>query len=449
MIILYTQNGKQNAEKLANLLKDVVGKVEMEEILGDPMPLKDRIESMRERKKKYQIDAAIISSAGSSTASAASKVFDAIIHITFPYGMWRNMTYPNVPRTYQKVIGYDVNFPKSMKNVAQNVKEEVKGIRGKVGEFVRKMNAHVNKRCYSGEDEVCPSVNVEIEMGLRIIERFLSTRTCEERDKGNLRYYECKFTTFKFAIENKDIMISSGDKKYENVLKSTKAMLNAMERIDNDLTYFDLDLKGFQSVLWTSGLLGVEVDGEMSKDKALLLDSSAIFLGLLNYRYMGYTIKVPRCAIYELIHKYAESVKKGRNKYNLPGLLAWVLEEEVSTLKLEHPSPPDFCDKAFFQLDALVLENSYVVTEDFGLKEAWKRAPLRKIAPLLYLKRRRDKLGGERGSDVTFYLFQLAAIFERINELLMNMEGSKVRLYVKIKVDDKSIHESKLSGQPD
>ncbi|UXD22846.1 hypothetical protein IPA_08845 [Ignicoccus pacificus DSM 13166] len=453
-VLLYTPNGKDNAERIKELLEKTLGdKVEvMKEVLGDPSPLSDRIEEFKRAKEGFGVDTAIISSAGSSTAAAASKAFDRLIHITFPYGMWSGMTFPYVPRQYQKVVAYEVEFPQDMRNVA--VRAEGKRGKGhlkeKVGELIKKVNANVKERCYSGKGERCEPVEVDVEVGIRILKDkriYSNINHCKEESRWGKEFYECKIANFNLKISNDDIM---SKKDLGGIGREVSKALKVMSNLDNVLSNYNLNLEGFKSVFWTSGLLGMELEMEgrsfelKRDDKALILDSSAIFLGFLNYYHKGFNVKVPRCAVYELVHKYTEAVKRSRNKYDLVGQLAWVLADEVSALKLEHPSPPDLCDKAFLQLDALVLENSYLVTEDFGIKETWKRTPLAKIAPLIWI-RRSYELSTQKASDVTYYVFQLAAIFEKIDELLREVEGGVVRTYAKIRVEGRGIHNTKLS----
>ncbi len=326
IVISTTSSGsKRNAEELVKWFDEAGISVEKVEISSDKeADMKKRLEEL----KRVNADLVVISPGGASLSAIASRVFDKLAHVTFPFSLWNGMYYPYVPRPLQKVY-FLGDVKRSFKNLAGRF-PEVKGkpIRSSLANLVKKMN-EVGEKCYK----------IKVEIGALGEVVWTETKPCEgEAEKEKL---------FDFGLRMKDLFQS----------------LMRRRVID----------RGADSLLWASGILPLKV----TAGKEYIADSSAIYLGIINLHVARVvTVRVPRCALYELIHKYEESLK--REKTDLVGLISKYLVEEIKDLVF--PSPTDLCDKAFFQMDPLVLAGRSILTEDRGIRMMWGSSPLSRLA---------------------------------------------------------------------
>ncbi len=203
---------------------------------------------------------------------------------------------------------------------------------------------------------------------------------------------------------------------------------------------------GQDSLLWLSGLLPLEVRGE-TRDKPLIADTSFVLLGALNWVYKGRLVRVPRCVIYELIHKFEERAKRG-GKVDLIALISQDLVKEIKALKIEYPSPPDLCDKAMMQMDPLLMDGNVLVTEDRNFYNVWTSLPLKKLMDAALV----DRLGkrksyvevreGElRYADRVYSTLQFYALVKRALENLKEVDESSPNLRAEVRLNGELLEE--------
>ncbi|WP_157058725.1 hypothetical protein [Ignicoccus islandicus] len=339
--VLHTPSGKRNAEKLTGIIPSI----EMAEVPGDEASLSKRLSELK--RHLSESDVVVISPAGASLSSVASKASSKVVHVTFPFGFWNGLVYPFVPRFLQRVTGIgDVKFRDKVDDVIENIDLEKVGlnnlgpIRREVAQLVKKLNATLHYTC---NDLNCkkPSLKVTFDLGSAI---------------GSVE-----------VVTERDVTRITG----APMLKGRGVLA-----------------RGQDSLLWLSGLLPLDLMKSL-KGKPIIADTSFVLLGALNWVYKGFTIRVPRCVIYELIHKFEERAKRG-DKVDLISLIAHDVVEEVKSLKIEYPSPPDLCDKAIMQIDPLLMDGNVLVTEDKNFCKIWNLLPLRKLMNAEPLERKRE-----------------------------------------------------------
>jgi len=317
--------------------------------------------------------------------------------VTFPFSFWSGFTYPHVPREMQRVYaieGEEEFYPSKGGRSAHLMKGVVRGgpIRREMASLVSKYNSKL-KRCLNSE---CKSTEIKVEVTLKCVQKG------GYRDEVRPEKIEIRASVPEGA-ERKDV---------HNAFKKLK----------------EWERRGFQgltSILWLSGLLPIVVlhgEERVPSDKVLIADTSAIYLGLLNHYYAGFRVRVPRCALYEMLHKYEEAIKPEKKKFDLIGLLSKALYDEVKAAGVEFPSPPDFCDKAFLQLDPMLLADNYIVTEDYGIRTLWEGSPLNRLAKLASLRRLREP---EDSPSSIYGLFQFHALMKTVSKELRDVYGER------------------------
>ncbi len=392
IIIFYTTNSKENADRLKERLEKFSSeiKIDLKEIPGDKEPMILRLKALEEFKDK--VDLALVSPAGASLASIAAMTFGKIAHVSFPFGLWSGLTYPYVLRQFQRVNVVPREVESRGVN-ASSFEGEINGgrIRKKIAEMVRKINERVKKPCLN-----CICENVEIRVEIWLTEA------------------DIKSTTIL------DVKVKDENSRIEEEVRRARERLRRIE--DSLWKKKKISVGGIDSLVWLSGLLKTIPDREIKdRGKTFILDTSAILLGALNWSARGYKVRVPRCALYELIHKYEESVKPSRGKYNLVGLLGKALVDEIKHLGLLYPSNPDLCDKAMLQMDPYLLYNTYVVTADKGIKMMWGESPLEKLAELIMVKKT-DEVD-EYFPNRVYSLIYFFTLFKVIEEELSSLKG--------------------------
>ena len=395
LTLVHTERAKENVEKLSKLLSKLIGSkgLKAEEIPGDEVPWKERFEKV----KSLDLDLAVISPAGTSLSSLVSKAFD-VAHVSFPFSLWWGLTYPFVPRFLQRFNALrDIDGDKVFMNVAGKVlskgmSDEMLNVLGERGPIRReaaldvlKMNSQYPKPC----KDSCPKPELKFEI-----------KYSKGKVEDQVSWKEAK-TLWSVTLT---------DRPEDQLLKSARKALDVLK----DLMEDGILERGSDTVLWLSGALPVEVEPE-DVSVPLIADTSALYLGILN---TPYKVRIPRCAMYELLHKYEERAKRSSKYVNLIGLISKALFEEVRARDSPHPSPPDLCDKALLQIDPLLLEGNAIVTEDVGIEMMWKGSPMEKLAKLVKVKRLDKKTKYYNEPYSYFAAFQLFSIFKLIDKEL-------------------------------
>jgi len=336
VVIIHTTSpgSEENARRFERWLRSAGLKVERASVKSDAEAgMEERLKQLR----SVEADVVVVSPGGASLAALASRAFERIAHVTFPFSLWNGLHYPYVPRPFQKVYVLG-NVKRSFTNLAKAFPEELPAapVRRLVAGLVRKLN-EAGGRCYK--------VKVVLSAGHQEIVN-VATDLCE----GSVR---------KLAEAGTTAVRSLGYLESQRVLE-----------------------RGSQSLVWASGLLPIRVE----PGKEYIADSSAIYLGALNLHVARVIrLRTPRCAFYEMIHKYEEGAK--RTKLDVIGLISKYLVDEARGT--EFPSPTDLCDKAFFQSDPLLIHDKVILTEDNGIKMMWMASPLSKLARVESPKRAR------------------------------------------------------------
>ena len=420
LVLVHTERAKDNVERLNELLSRVLGKegLKTEMVPGDEVPWKERFEKI----KSLDLDLAIISPAGTSLSSLVSKAFETA-HVSFPFSLWWGLTYPFVPRFLQRFNSLkEISEEKVILNVAGKVlsnemADELLDVLGERGPIRRetalnvlKMNSQYSKPC---KDE-CPRPKLRFEI------RYSKKGKVDPKDKISWREAEVLWS------------VTLAESPEEQLLKSAKGALNKLKGLMDE----GILERGSDTVLWLSGVLPVEVEPK-EVSVPLIADTSALYLGILN---TPYRVRIPRCAMYELLHKYEERAKRTSKYVNLIGLISKLLFEEVKARGSPYPSPPDLCDKALLQIDPLLLEGNAIATEDVGIEMMWKGSPMEKLAKLVKVKRLYDKTEYYNEAYSYFTTFQLFSIFKLIDKELERLYGGKgtIRFSGKAYVNDQA-----------
>ncbi len=397
VVIFHTTNSRDNAERIKGRLEYLEVKVKMVEIPGDKEPMILRLKELMEYREA--VDVALISPAGASLASMASLVFKRIAHVSFPFGMWSGLTYPYVPRWFQRLNVISENVERGGIDVSSFRGEVIGGkITTSVAEITKKINESVRRSCINDE---CEPIKLKMQI------RLMDVKTYKQENILNLEIKD-ETTNIKDAV-----------------LEGRRRLREAEEKLYKKKK---VSVGGLDSIIWLSGMLSTFPSPEIEdRRKTLILDTSAILLGALNWRARGYKVRVPRCALYELIHKYEEAVKPTRGRYNLVGLLGKALVNEVKQLGLLYPSSPDLCDKALLQMDPYLLHNTYVVTADKGIKMMWDESPLERLAPLVMVEKGAEP---EESFPNRFYsVIHAMALFKIIEEELRSHKEFLKEMY--------------------
>ncbi|ABU81749.1 hypothetical protein [Ignicoccus hospitalis] len=403
--IVYTssEGARMNAKTFKEFLEKAGFKVEMKEVPSDSdSDLEERVKKLKEVKA----DVVAVSPGGASLAAAASKAFNTIAHVSFPFSLWRGLYFPYVPRTFQKVYFLpSSDFNTKFTNYADKIKVELNHLGP-----IRKRVAELTKRINEATDRKCPEIEVKVDAMM-----------------GGFNIMSVKFKLCGNEEEETKKVFSTSLRAMKEFIKASRSSRSWM---------------GFDSSLYLSGLLPIKVGGEGASTE-YILDTSSILIGALNLHNAGLLrARVPRCALYELLHKYEESLKRSNPNYY--GLLAKYVMEEAKALVF--PSPTDLCDKAFFQIDPLLLDGKVILTEDNGIKEMWKETPLSKLARVESPRRvdkweEAKKLGYYNLPYVTFALLQFYVIMKLLAEEVEKNKISGEPVTGSLKVDNKTVDE--------
>ena len=404
LLLVHTQRAEDNAKALKDMLLKVFNRVKNVTVSGDDAPWKERFNEI----KSLEIDLAVISPAGTSLSSLVTKAFETTAHVSFPFSLWWGLTYPFVPRFLQRFNtlngseGDKIHLNVAGKIMSGGMAEKLLDTVGERGPIKRevalnvlKMNSHYSKPCR----DVCERPELKFEI------KYSTNGKVDPKDRNSWKNAATLWS------------VTLADNPPKDLLKSAN---NALNRI-NQLMSTGILERGSDSVLWLSGILPIDMEPE-GISSPLIADTSALYLGILN---TPYTVKIPRCALYELLHKYEERAKRTVKYVNLIGLISKVLFEEVKARGFLHPSPPDLCDKALLQIDPLLLEGYAIATEDVGIEMMWKGSPMEKLAKLVKVKRLQNETKYYNEPYAYYAAFQLFSIFKLIDKELNKLYGTK------------------------
>ncbi len=415
VILLHTQTSEGNAKeverRVLQKLQDI--KYSTRVVPSDKNLIKERFDSLESLKDELGKGSALLVSPGGASLSAiSSRVFSeaVLVHVSFPFSIWNGLTYPYVPREFQRVNVYP-HIEGSLKKIT-NVEGLRNGgpLRRAVTDLVKKINEMSETRCLNHK---CKGTKLKINLYV----------TCETKVKnigvgtGSNIYYLKNFIVD--PLGDVDQLVEELKLQYDNIKK------------------FESVFWKTDTLAWTSGLYPYKVIDEESGQEVdlrggvFIADTSSILLGILNDVYAGVNVRVPKCAIYELLHKYEESIKLKKKKVDMVGLISKLLSDEAKTIGIEFPCPPDFCDKALLQIDPWILEGKTVVTEDDGIILLWKNSVMKDIAKVAKLQRLKpddDDFTSRISVPRVYYgAIQLYALFKVIAEELKLWTARKIK----------------------
>jgi len=328
-VLLHTPNASKCVDELLDISKSLNLEVERVEVPGDERPLYERFSKIR----NMEFDLALVSSAGSALGSLVSKVSKDLAHVTYPFSLWSGLNYPFVPRPFQVLYTLSRRTNAKIKRVLPEKFLEASGIKPQIGNLVAKIN-YTNKTSVLN---ACKGFEVRVELGIPGASENVTVDLCKDE---------------------------------------SEKIFNFGKNLERHLKPFG---RGSNSVLRLSGVLPTEPE-EVGN---LLLDTSAVLLGGLNWRSFGANVKVPLCAVYELLHMYMERAKPGGVEL-IPSLGALLVEELKDFI---YPSTTDFCDKAFLQIEPILLKDLTIVTDDSGIKKLWNYLNMGSLAKVVGIRK--------------------------------------------------------------
>lgn len=310
-----------------------------------------------------------------------------IIHTIFPFGPWKGMFYPFVPRFFQpvKTINGDIQPQEKVRNIFGNEEAVKKSISGftnqklgaskisfRVGNMALKLNLNDPLNYYDGTPNVSTSLGISKNGAMSL----------NKSDPDSI---------IKFQFENKakNFNLSySKDGEFRQiewgVFKDMKNLIKIA--IDADLENLNKDNSGRNAISPADiiGLLGFEdikVEGENLRErpvenlgdqvKGIVVDTNLVYSGILMYKSMK--MMIPYCTYVEIANRRSELLKydpDNRIKY-VYGTFLWESLTELMNRNQMLRTEAFFCDGVIPMIDPLLIKDCAIVTRDEGAYRHW------------------------------------------------------------------------------
>lgn len=382
VVLLYSSFAKRYAEKLKTTL----------EKLFPNGTLSVGIEEINEISYRNQFDAAfdeetlLCPTSGSRFYTIVSTDIGkakgaTLVHVMFPYGPWRELYYPFVPRFLQQIVVLsgdtkplseikDIFDENNSRLLEEDWKDKIKGknITKRVGMSSFRYNK-LNKKNFveNGEENI---FDLGIDKYGEIISNDTSNTIINLRILDQFKKYNLSISINDENRTDRDFPNSTEFRK--NFISTTFGIKGINVSDDSKLSPFDIfGILGYLDIDCISlGNQRNSLEEISEQSKGIIIDTNMIYLGINLYKEAK--IMVPYCAYIEIANKRTEMMKG--HKDELTHIFADILWDALNELLESNPIVPTetfFCDGVIPMMDPLIIRNCTLLTNDEGAYQHW------------------------------------------------------------------------------
>jgi len=398
-VAYYSAFAKREAERV----REFAGRVAGAELELRPLPrgLREAAETLRselEGRRGLAVPTSGSLLGAVALTVAACRTGASVGHVLFPFGPWRGLFYPYVPRYLQpiqvlgeraQVRGPNLDWDGALRYLGERCAAWPRLLR-RVAEVCVELNRSLPQAWVDSSE--LPALALELRVGVeegRLVRRLLlktgvSTVELLRLPARRVRE-EVSAPTRSWVVDAR-----SDRRLFEEFASHALAAVAGAERCED--------------VGWLYRLVGFELLD--LPEGRYVIDTNLVYQGVHNLaRPGGPAILVPYCVHAEILNRVAESKRECDRLAAEALLLAYELLEWYAS---RVPSEPYRCDVSIPAIDPELVRGSTVLTSDRRAYELWRRMALSSYARVEYA-------GGERfrGADEAeahFALIQLAAI---------------------------------------
>ena len=380
--ILYSSFAKRHSARLAEMLAKIkcFRDIRIEQTLLE--------EKNYETQIKELLDSSTIlcPTSGSryytiAATGLAREAGTTVVHVMFPYGPWKGMYYPFVPRFLQQLKIMNGNIVPNMEvnrilddDSRSELERQWKKDMGQSKISIRVGNSSLDYNSSNYENFVTDSQLESLEIGIAKDGKVVSGKNIDGGivskiynktingepefmvlDNGSMVKYEkpAKFVDFM----DKFIRTSLGNVLDENSKYISKGdLVDLFGFCDITASYFDDKEQSLEEV------------SEISK--GILVDTNMIYLGVGMYK--GVKRLIPYCTYVEIANTRSELLKHKVGKLsNLYASLLWDSLIEIMETSPIVPTEAFFCDGVIPMIDPLLIKNCVIMTQDNGAYNHW------------------------------------------------------------------------------